>query len=1062
MPLRRGQPQEYMKKAISFSLLSLIAIIGLFGVTNNESVSAANATTTCVNAVWRATLNGTVSPNGAETEAWFKWGVDRSVPWPTERQTFPADAPRTEYSYVLEPMAENTTYYFQAWASNEFGTVHGDIESFQTGTCNTPVQEKPEVNISADQTSVPFNGSTTIRWESENADSCSGTNGVNGKSGSMSTGNLTSSKTYTITCTNEAGSESDSVTVNVGQQPQELPSVSISANPTSVSFNGSTTITWSSSNATSCSNNWNSSTATGGFFTTNLTSTKTFTITCFNSAGQKSDSVTVNVGQQTQNPTVTISANPTSISFNGSTTITWNSTNATSCNATGPGSWSGSKGNSGSLTVSGLTSTSTFTITCQGASGTQPATDSVTVTVGTQTQNPTVTISANPSQVNPGGSSTITWTSSNATSCNATGGQNSWTGQKNTSGSFNTGALTNTTTFTITCSNSTGQASDSTTVNVGQQTQTPTVSITADQVGVPMNGSTTIRWTSTNATACSASGGQNGWSGTKNTSGSFFTGSLTSTKTFTITCTNSTGQASDSVTINVNGTTGDNDGPSVTISADDRTLDSDESTTVRWESDNADSCRGSGGANGWNNRSLPTSGFFHTGDLTSDKTFTITCEDDDGDEASDSVTIQVNDDNDNDNDDDEDVSVDISADDTSIDAGESTRVRWDSDNADSCEGSGGANGWNNEDLDDSGSFNTGRLYRDTTFRITCENDDDTASDSITIRVDDDNNDNDNDNNGNAPTAITTTAFNLTSNSAQLNSLIFSGGSSTSTWFEWGQTASLGSSTNRDSIGTATSTTHSETIFGLSPNRTYYYRAVAENNFGRSNGAILSFTTTSGFTGGGGGGGGGSNTVIIRERAASNQVVQFVGGGGSNPLVMLTIDGGAEIITAGDSRYYHVTWQNISNQVLTDVFLRVLLPQTMLFQGATKGAFSAADNSLNLDIGTLYPGQGDDLYLVASAKPGTRDGEMIVVTANLVYTDQAGIQDNALAYATHRYTTAAAVLGASVFGAGTFLPTSLLGWLILLLLLILLAWLIGRLLNDRPTTVTHIEEIHRPL
>lgn len=62
--------------------------------------------------------------------------------------------------------------------------------------------------------------------------------------------------------------------------------------------------------------------------------------------------------------------------------------------------------------------------------------------------------------------------------------------------------------------------------------------------------STTIdlSWTSANATSCSAS---NGWSGDKATSGSESIGTLTSSKTFTLTCLGDEGSNSDSVTINV-------------------------------------------------------------------------------------------------------------------------------------------------------------------------------------------------------------------------------------------------------------------------------------------------------------------------------------------------------------------------------------------------------------------------------------------------------------------------------------------------------------------------------
>ncbi|MCX6701587.1 MAG: hypothetical protein NTX96_00060, partial [Candidatus Zambryskibacteria bacterium] len=76
-------------------------------------------------------------------------------------------------------------------------------------------------------------------------------------------------------------------------------------------------------------------------------------------------------------PTVVLTANPTSVSYNGSSTLTWSSTNATSCTASGD--WSGTKAISGSESTGNLTSGKTYTITCIGLGGTVTAFTSVTV-----------------------------------------------------------------------------------------------------------------------------------------------------------------------------------------------------------------------------------------------------------------------------------------------------------------------------------------------------------------------------------------------------------------------------------------------------------------------------------------------------------------------------------------------------------------------------------------------------------------------------------------------------------------------------------------------------------
>ncbi|MFZ2886795.1 MAG: polysaccharide deacetylase family protein [Minisyncoccia bacterium] len=77
-------------------------------------------------------------------------------------------------------------------------------------------------------------------------------------------------------------------------------------------------------------------------------------------------------------PTLTLSANPTTITTGQSSTLTWSTTNATSCTAFG--GWTGTKATSGSQAVT-PTANTTYSLSCSGASGTTPAQQSVTVSV---------------------------------------------------------------------------------------------------------------------------------------------------------------------------------------------------------------------------------------------------------------------------------------------------------------------------------------------------------------------------------------------------------------------------------------------------------------------------------------------------------------------------------------------------------------------------------------------------------------------------------------------------------------------------------------------------------
>ena len=160
-----------------------------------------------------------------------------------------------------------------------------------------------------------------------------------------------------------------------------LPTLTLSANPTSVAMGGSTTLTWSSTDATGCtgSGDWSGSVAASGSTTiNNLTSNKTFSAQCTGPGGTSaSQSVTVTV-QSVPAATATLSANPTTVNSGGSTTLTWSSTNATSCTATG--GWTGAKATSGNETFSNLTANTMYSLQCSGTGGAS-AVQNVTVTV---------------------------------------------------------------------------------------------------------------------------------------------------------------------------------------------------------------------------------------------------------------------------------------------------------------------------------------------------------------------------------------------------------------------------------------------------------------------------------------------------------------------------------------------------------------------------------------------------------------------------------------------------------------------------------------------------------
>ncbi|MGH8605523.1 MAG: hypothetical protein ACREXR_22850, partial [Gammaproteobacteria bacterium] len=83
------------------------------------------------------------------------------------------------------------------------------------------------------------------------------------------------------------------------------------------------------------------------------------------------------LGAPSQEPTLSLTANPVQVGKGGAALLSWASQRTTSCTASG--GWSGSKGLSGSQTVSNITAGQTYNLLCAGTTKTVSATVKVAV-----------------------------------------------------------------------------------------------------------------------------------------------------------------------------------------------------------------------------------------------------------------------------------------------------------------------------------------------------------------------------------------------------------------------------------------------------------------------------------------------------------------------------------------------------------------------------------------------------------------------------------------------------------------------------------------------------------
>ncbi len=177
------------------------------------------------------------------------------------------------------------------------------------------------------------------------------------------------------------------------EEEPETPTLSLAASPATVTEGDTTTISWNSEHADTCtaSDGWSGTKATDGMQEVTVLATTTYTLTCTGEGGEVSKSVVVGAVEDeapAEEPTVSITANPTILEEGGTTTLTWESSDATSCEASG--AWTGAKAIDGSEVIAPTAATSTYTIECTGPGGS--ADDSVTVLVDESDEEPEPTL----------------------------------------------------------------------------------------------------------------------------------------------------------------------------------------------------------------------------------------------------------------------------------------------------------------------------------------------------------------------------------------------------------------------------------------------------------------------------------------------------------------------------------------------------------------------------------------------------------------------------------------------------------------------------------------------
>ena len=311
---------------------------------------------------------------------------------------------------------------------------------------------------------------------------------------------------------------------------------SFTATPESIQSGQSSTLSWSVTGAASLAIDQGVGAVTGTSRSVNPAVTTTYTLTATNSAGAVARTATIAVPASLPPPVITsFTASPSTISTGGSSTLEWMVVGATSITIDqGVGAVTGT-----SKTVSPPTST-TYTLTATNATGSASAAIAVTVLAGATA--PSISsFTATPSTVTSGGSSTLSWSVTGATSISIDQGVGVVTGSNKII------APTATTTYTLTATNLTASVTRTASVTVIPVEPAPPAisSFTATPTSIQSGQTATLSWSVTGATSLSIDQGIGAVTGTSRGV------SPGTTTTYTLTATNSAGSVTGATTVAV-------------------------------------------------------------------------------------------------------------------------------------------------------------------------------------------------------------------------------------------------------------------------------------------------------------------------------------------------------------------------------------------------------------------------------------------------------------------------------------------------------------------------------
>lgn len=329
--------------------------------------------------------------------------------------------------------------------------------------------------------------------------------------------------------------------------------------------------------------------------------------------------------------------------------------------------------------------------------------------------------------------------------------------------------------------------------------------------------------------------------------------------------------------------------------------------------------------------------------------------------------------------------------------------------------------------------------------------------------------------GDAPIVETLGATEITADSATLNVYFSSRDASYELWnhmptvtVSWGTTRDLDRFTESREV-TVGSRTEEFMIDGLESEEEYWYRAVMyydgeivkgeklsfktlpERNAGLDNNPLVgsepNVVPQNELFGFSQGGVVESNNQTTTDTDTENDGDDFSPtGGSSTDYLFIEIENGEDEVYQNDIVTYKIDYRNFSERELEDATLIIDIPEefrVMSISGARR--ITESDGEVVARLGDIKAGEEDTIKVTGRLQKPSAD-DVTIARADIIYTvGKTGPEETATDFDIDEYhgrMLGAGVLGASVIGSG-FLPASIFGWILLILLIGVIAAIVRR-------------------